>query len=280
MTVGTCGGHVVSVRPVLDAPVSQGHLCVKGRYAFAFAAAADRITEPMIREDRRWRRVSWNEASAFVARRLRTLVDRHGAGSVGVLGSARATNEENYVAQKFARMVLGTNNVDCCARVCHAPSAAGLKAMLGTGLATNSFDDIEVARSILVCGANPTENHPILGARIRQAVRRGAHLIVIDPRRIELTEDATCHLAIRPGTNVALLNAMAHTIVSEDLLDREFVDDRVSGLDEFRCFIEAWPADRAAQICDVEAICAIRHAARVCATGRPAMSVHGLRAIR
>ena len=139
----------------------------------------------------------------------------YGPDSVGVLGSARATNEENYLAQKFARVVLGTNNVDCCARVCHAPSAAALKAMLGAGASTNSFDDIERARTILVCGANATENHPIVGARIKQAALAGAHLIVIDPRRIELAEYAECHLAPRPGTNIPLLNAMAHTIVKE-----------------------------------------------------------------
>ncbi len=275
MSVGTREGHIVSVRPVLDAPVSKGHLCVKGRYAFEFVDAVDRVTEPLIRENGLWRRASWTEARGFVATRLRDLVDRHGPDSVGVLGSARATNEDNYVAQKFARAVIGTNNVDCCARVCHAPSAAGLKAMLGSGLTTNSFDDIEVARTILVCGANPTEGHPIVGARIRQAARRGAHLIVIDPRRIELTEDATCHLAIRPGTNVALLNAMAHTIVTEGLCDREFLTSRVDGFDSFRQFIEAWSPSRAAQICQVDAD-AIRFAARLYATSPPAMSVHGL----
>jgi formate dehydrogenase major subunit len=275
MNVGTHQDRIVSVRPVLDAPVSNGHLCVKGRYAFEFVHAADRITEPMIRESGRWRRTSWGEARAFVASRLRELIDRHGPDSIGVLGSARATNEDNYLIQKFARAVLGTNNVDCCARVCHAPSAAGLKQMLGSGLTTNSFDDIELAQTILVCGANPTEDHPIVGARIRQAARRGAHLVVIDPRRIELTGDAACHLAIVPGTNVPLLNAMAHTIVTEGLCDREFLASRVEGFAEFSRFIEAWPPSRAAAICQVDAD-AICRAARLYATGSPAMTVHGL----
>ncbi len=275
MTLGTRDGRIVSVQPVLDAPVSKGHLCVKGRYAFEFVSSPDRITEPMIRRNGGWRRTSWNEARAFVASRFRDLIGRHGGDSIGVLGSARATNEDNYLAQKFARTVVGTNNVDCCARVCHAPSAAGLKTMLGSGLATSSFDDIEAARTILLCGANATEDHPIIGARIRQAARRGAHLIVIDPRRIELTEDATCHLAIKPGTNIPLLNAMAHTIVTEGLCDRQFVEDRVSGFDDFKRFIEAWPPSRAAAICRVDAG-AIRYAARAYATGSPAMSMHGL----
>jgi formate dehydrogenase major subunit len=255
--------------------VSKGHLCVKGRYAFDFVHAADRITEPMIRENGQWKRVSWNEARFFVAARLRDLIDRHGADSIGILGSARATNEENYLTQKLARVVVGTNNVDCCARVCHTPSAAALKAMLGAGFSTGSFDDIEIARTILVCGANPTENHPIVGARIRQAARRGAHLIVVDPRRIELTEDAACHLAIRPGTNVALLNAMAHVIVTEGLHDRTFTETRVDGFDAFKTFIEAWPPARAARICRVDAD-AIRYAARLLATGGPAVMFNGL----
>jgi formate dehydrogenase major subunit len=275
MNGGTRDGQIVSVRPVPDAPVSKGHLCVKGRYAFQFVNAADRITHPMIREKGGWRRTSWNEARSFVAGRLLDLIGRYGADSVGLLGSARATNEDNYIAQKFARIVIGTNNVDCCARVCHAPSAAGLKRMLGAGLATNSFDDIEIARTILVCGANPMKNHPIVGARIRQAARRGAHLIVIDPRRTELTDDATCHLAIRPGTNVALLNAMAHTIVTEGLCDRAFLASRVEGFEEFSRFIETWPPARASRICQVSAD-AIRYAARTYATSPPAMTVHGL----
>jgi formate dehydrogenase major subunit len=274
LNVGTNDGRIASIRPVLDAPVSKGHLCVKGRYAFGYVTAADRITEPMIRDGPQWRRVSWQEARAFVIERLRAVVAGHGPDSVGILGSARATNEDNYVAQKFARAVIGTNNVDCCARVCHAPSAAALTQMLGAGFATSSFDDIEVARTILVCGANPTENHPVVGARLRQAVLRGARLIVIDPRRIELAADAECHLAITPGTNVALLNAMAHTLVAEQLCDVDFIERRVDAFDEFRRFIARWPADRAAPVCGVSAD-DIRRAARLFAAG-PTLSVHGL----
>jgi formate dehydrogenase major subunit len=275
LNVGTRGRQIVAVTPVPQAPVSKGHLCVKGRYAFGFVSATDRITEPMIREGGRWRRVSWTEVRAFVVERLRAAIDRHGPDSVGVLGSARATNEDNYLAQKLARAVIGTNNVDCCARVCHAPSATALKRAFGAGLATNSFDDIERARTILVCGANATEDHPIVGARIKQAVLRGARLVVIDPRRIELAAYADCHLALKPGTNVALLNAMAHTIVAEGLCDRAFVDRRVSAWADFAAFIAAWTPERAAPICGVAAE-TIRHAARLYATGAPAMSVHGL----
>jgi formate dehydrogenase major subunit len=261
--------------PVNDAPVSRGHLCVKGRYAFDFASSPDRVTDPLVRTGSGWKAVSWDDAIDLVAARLREEIDRHGPDSVGVLGSARATNEDNYLAQKFARIVAGTNNVDCCARVCHTPSAAALKAMLGTGASTNAFDDIELARTILVCGANPTENHPIVGARIKQAARRGARLIVVDPRAIEIARDADVHLALRPGTNIPLLNAMAYTIVTEGLYDESFVRDRVSDWDRFVEFVREWTPERAATLCGVDAAW-IREAAWMYATERPSLSVHGL----
>jgi formate dehydrogenase major subunit len=276
LSVGTRDARIVSIKPVRHSIVSKGHLCVKGRYAFDYVGADDRITEPLIREHDQWRHATWDDALTFIASRLKRIIDRDGPDAVGVLGSARATNEENYLTQKFARIVIGTNNVDCCARVCHAPSATALKRTLGAGLSTNSFDDIEHAGLILVCGANPTENHPVIGARIKQAVRRrGAKLIVIDPRRIELADYADSHLAVHPGANIPLLNAMAHIIVREHLVDRTFVDTRVAAYDEFARFVDDWPPERAADICGVEAD-EIRRAARLYATTKPAMIVNGL----
>jgi formate dehydrogenase major subunit len=275
LSVGTREGRIVSMRPVPHSPVSKGHLCVKGRYAFDFVHAEDRVTEPMIREGENWRPATWDEALTFTAKGLRRAVEAGGPDSVGVLGSARQTNEENYLTQKFARCVIGTNNVDSCARVCHAPSSTALKRSLGAGLSTNSFDDIERAGVILVCGANPTENHPIVGARIKQAVRRGAKLIVIDPRTIELASYADWHLALRPGTNIPLLNAMAHVIVTEGLLDRSFVESRVADVDAFTTFVEEWTPERAASICGVKAG-DIRAAARLYAKARPGLIVNGL----
>jgi len=276
LEVATRDDRIVSVVPARDAPVNRGHLCVKGRYAHGFVHAADRQTQPMIRDhDGEWRPVSWDEAVTTATGGLRAALDAGGPGAVGVLGSARATNEDNYLLQKLARAVLGTNTVDCCARVCHAPSAAGLKAMYGTGAATNSFADIEAARTILVCGANPTENHPIVGARIKQATRRGARLIVIDPRRIELAEYADVHLAPRPGTTVALLNAIAAVIVAEGLVDEAFLAARVEGFDAFASFVVDWTPERAEAISGVPAD-DVRTAARLYATAKPAMSFHGL----
>ena len=275
MSVGVADGHIVAVKPQMDAPVNRGHLCVKGRYAFGFNDAQDRATQPLVRKNLNWMRVSWEQAIETVATGLQRIIDKHGADAVGMLGSARATNEENYLTQKFARVVLGTNNVDCCARVCHAPTAQGMKLVLGTGAATNSFDDIERAASILVCGANPTENHPIVGARIKQAALRGVPLIVIDPREIELARSAAVHLAIRPGTNVPLLNAIACAIVEEGLVDDHFLRRRVSQWEDFRRFIAPWSPARAAAICGVDEKL-IRSAARIYATRRPAMCFHGL----
>jgi len=275
MNVGTRDGRIVQIVPVMDAPVNKGHLCVKGRYAYDYVHAEDRATEPMIRTSTGWKVVSWKEAIAATAHGFTQALREYGPGAVGVLGSARATNEENYLAQKLARVVLGTNNVDSCARVCHAPSAAALKMVLGTGAATNSFDDIEQARTILVCGSNTTENHPIVGARIRQHVLRGANLIVIDPRQIELAEIATIHLPVRPGTNIPLFNAMANVIVEERLYDQDFIRARVAGWEDYRRFIQEWTPESVASICGVEADL-IRRAARFYATAKPAMSVHGL----
>jgi formate dehydrogenase major subunit len=273
---GTRDGRIVAARPALDGRANHGHACVKGRYAFDFPIAGDRIVTPRVRKARGWQDTTWDEAMAEAAEGLRRVIARDGPDAVGVLGSARATNEENYLTQKFARIAIGTNNVDCCARVCHAPSAAALKAMLGAGAATNSFDDIDQARTILVAGANPTENHPVVGARIRQAGRRGAQLIVIDPRRTELAREAgALHLAPRPGTNIPLLNALAHVIVTEGFCDRQFLDEHVAEFREFESFIADWPPERASAISGVPSA-DIRRAARLYAEGRPSMIVHGL----
>jgi len=275
MAVGTRDDRVVQVRPDAD-PVNRGHLCVKGRYAHEFVDAPDRVTRPMIKRDGRWVEVTWDEALDHTSARLGELAAAHGPDAIGVLGSARATNEENYLIQKLARVALGTNNVDCCARVCHTPTARAMKEMLGTGAATNGFDDIERAQLIMLTGCNPTENHPVVGARIKQAVLRGAKLIVIDPRRIELAQYADLHLAVRPGHNVALLNAMAAAIIEEKLADREFLARRVDGYDDYaRSMLAEYAPEKVAGSCGVTAA-DIRAAARLYATTNPAMAFHGL----
>lgn len=275
MNVGVRADKIVQVKPAAS-PVNHGHLCVKGRYAHRFIDAPDRAAEPMIREKGgEWRVVSWQEAIDFAAAEMKRIGAKHGNESIAVLGSARATNEENYVTQKFVRVGLATNNVDCCARVCHTPTAAAMKMMLGTGAATNSFVDIEMTQTILICGANPTENHPIAGARIKQAVLKGANLIMIDPRKTELTKYADVHLQLRPGTNILLFNALANVIVTEGLCDAKFVENRVAEFEEFRAFVEKYSPEDVAERCGVDAE-DIRRAARLYATAKPAMSFHGL----
>ena len=274
MEVGASAGRVVAVRPA-DSPVNRGHLCVKGRYAFEFNHADDRISTPMIRRDGAWEAKTWDVAFEHVATELLRIRTMHGADAIGVLGSARASNEENYLTQKFARVILGTNNVDCCARVCHTPSAKALKTMLGTGASTNSFDDIERARTILICGANPTENHPVVGARIKQAALHGAKLIVIDPRRTELAALADLHLAVRPGCNVPLINAIAAALIEENLVDQSFLAERVTGYESFVTFIQAYRPEQVAPECRVAAE-DIRAAARLYSECRPSMCFHGL----
>jgi len=289
LSVGTKNGQIVQVKPVLDAPVNKGHLCVKGRYAHQYVHARDRVTTPLIRRNGVLEPATWVEAIAAVATGFQKALDATGPGSVGVgpgsvgvLGSARAPNEDNYLAQKFARVVLGTNNVDCCARVCHGPTAAAMKKMLGTGAATNSYNDIELAKTVLVIGCNPTENHPIVGERIKQAVLAGATLIVIDPRRIELAHLATVHVNLRPGTNVPVLNAIAHVILQEGhvilqegLADEAWLASRVDDVDAFRAFAHDWTPERAADLAGVDPE-TIRTAARLYATGKPSIAFHGL----
>ena len=269
-------GHIVASRPAPERPVNKGHACAKGRYSFGFAHSEDRILQPQFRIANGWQPASWDSALSRAASGLKTIMAQHGPDAIGVLASSRSTNEDSYLAQKFARMVIGTNNVDCCARVCHTPTAAAMKAILGAGAATNSFDDIERAATILVAGANPLECHPVIGARIRQQVLRGgSRLIVIDPRRTGLAEIATIHLALRPGTDIALQNAMGQVIIAEQLHDTAFIAERVEDFEAYAKNVADWTPERAAEICEIPAE-DIRAAARIYASGGPAYCAHGL----
>ena len=231
-----------------DAPVNGMRLCVKGRYGYDFVHNADRLIQPMVRAyllegkerepggDRGdWVKVDWETALDLTVRKLARARDSFGGDSVGVLTSAKCTNEENYLMNKFARQVIGTNNIDHCARLCHSSTVAGLAASLGSGAMTNSMDDIvEQASLIFVTGSNTTEQHPVFGTMIRQAVlRRGARLIVADPRKIDLTEFADLHLRMRPGTDIAMLNGLMHLILANGWEDRTYIDERTEGFAPF-----------------------------------------------
>ena len=229
------GEQLVRMVPWKDGKANHGHSCVKGRFAWGYANHSDRITTPMIREriDQPWREVGWDEAIAFTAGRLQAIKAQHGARALGGITSSRCTNEEAFLVQKLVRGGFGSNNVDTCARVCHSPTGYGLKTAFGTSAGTQDFDSVADADVILVIGANPTDAHPVFASAMKRRLREGAHLIVIDPRRIDLVRSphiaAAHHLALQPGTNVAVLTAMAHVIVSEGLVDAAFVRERCDG---------------------------------------------------
>ncbi len=266
--------HVLAIRGAPSARVNRGHLCAKGRYAHGFRENSERLTQPLVRVEGELRPTDWQTAIAFAARRLREIRDAYGPASVGAFASARSTNEACYLLQKLMRALLGSNNVDSCARVCNSSTAIALGRMTGTGAASACYEDIELARAIVVAGANPTEAHPVIGARIRQAVLRGTPLIVIDPRRTELAELADVHLAVAPGANVPVANALARLLVEHGSIDRPYLAERTVGLDQLCAHLAAGSLreDCAAAGVgpdDLEA------AGRVLAGG-PALFVHGL----
>jgi len=226
------GQKVVRMVPSKDGGANHGHSCVKGRFAFGYATHKDRITKPMIRDTihEPWREVDWDEAVAFAAGKLRAIQEKYGPQSIGGITSSRCTNEETYLVQKLVRAAFGNNNVDTCARVCHSPTGYGLKTTLGESAGTQNFDSVMKADTIMIIGANPTDAHPVFASQMKRRLREGANLIVIDPRAIDLVRSAHVkadyHLALRPGTNVAVLNALAHVILKEGLEAREYIEQR------------------------------------------------------
>ena len=226
------GDELVRMVPYKDGGANEGHSCVKGRFAFGYASHPDRVLAPMIREsvDDPWREVSWDEAIDYTATRFKQIQATYGPQSIGGITSSRCTNEEVFVVQKAVRAAFGNNNVDTCARVCHSPTGYGLKQTFGTSAGTQDFRSVAKADVIVVIGANPTEGHPVFGSRMKRRLREGAELIVIDPRRIDLVRtphiEAKHHLQLQPGTNVAVVNALAHVVVTEGLVDREYVAQR------------------------------------------------------
>ncbi len=226
------GDQVVRMIPFKGGKANEGHSCVKGRFAWGYAQHQDRITEPMIRASTShpWRKVTWEEAIHFAAERLKAIQASHGRFAIGGITSSRCTNEEVWVVQKMIRAAFQNNNVDTCARVCHSPTGYGLKQTFGTSAGTQHFESVSKADVILLIGANPTDAHPVFASRMKRRLRAGAQLIVIDPRKIDLVRsphiEAAHHLPLKPGTNVAMMNAFAHVVVTEGLLDQSFIDAR------------------------------------------------------
>ena len=227
------GEEVVRMTPNKDGGANHGHSCVKGRFAWGYATHKDRITTPMIRKSIHdpWEKVTWDVAINYAASEIKRIQKKYGRDSVGAISSSRCTNEEVYVVQKLVRAALGNNNVDTCARVCHSPTGYGLKQTLGESAGTQNFDSVMHADVIVVIGANPTDGHPVFASQMKRRLRDGAKLIIVDPRAIDLVDNsphirADYHLKLKPGSNVAMVNALAHTIVTENLMDESFVKAR------------------------------------------------------
>jgi formate dehydrogenase major subunit len=279
------GDELVRMVPHKAGEANRGHSCVKGRFAWGYASHKDRILNPMIREriTDPWREVSWDEAMDFAADRMKGLIEKHGRQSVGVITSSRCTNEETYLVQKLTRAVFMNNNTDTCARVCHSPTGYGLGQTFGTSAGTQNFDSVEQSDVVLIIGANPTDAHPVFASRLKKRLRQGAQLIVVDPRRTELVDSphirAAHHLPLRPGTNVAIVTALAHVIVTEGLMDEEFIRTRCDW-DEFQDYAEFVADPRHAPEA-IEALTnvpaqTVREAARLYATGGNGAIYYGL----
>jgi len=279
------GEELVRMVPNKDGHANHGHSCVKGRFAIGYATHPDRILKPMVRAkiSDPWREVSWKEAIDYAASEFKRIQAKYGRDSIGGITSSRCTNEETYLVQKLVRAGFGNNNVDTCARVCHSPTGYGLKNTLGESAGTQNFDSVMKADVIMVVGANPTDGHPVFASQMKRRLREGAKLIIADPRRIDLVRTphlkADYHLKLRPGTNVALINSLAHVVVTENLVDEAFVRARceVDSFEKWRTFVseprnspEAMEAVTGVPAADVRA------AARLYATGGNGAIYYGL----
>jgi formate dehydrogenase major subunit len=279
------GDEVVRMVPYKDGKANRGHSCVKGRFAWGYTNHKDRILTPMMRAsiDDPWREVSWDEALGRVASEFRRIQAQHGKGAIGGITSSRCTNEETFLVQKLVRAVFGNNNTDTCARVCHSPTGYGLSKTFGTSAGTQDFDSVEDADVIIVIGANPTDAHPVFASRMKKRLRQGAKIIVIDPRRTDLVRsahiEAVHHLPLRPGTNVAVLNALSHVIVTEGLAKRDYVRERceTDAFADWEAFIRR-PENSPEAVAKVSGVSAetIRAAARLYAIGGNGAIYYGL----
>ena len=274
--VDTDHNTVLNIKGVEGAKVNSGHLCAKGRFSHHYLKSGDRLTHPLIKtDDGSYVEASWQDALEHITKTLRHLVNKHGTSSVGAFTSSRSTNEACYLLQKFFRSVLGSNNVDCCARVCHSSTALALQLVTGTGAASASYQDIEQSSCILIAGANPTEAHPIVGARIKQQVLSGTPLIVIDPRKIELAHYADIHLQLTPGTNVALFNGIAKILHESGNIDEGYLKQRVENYSQFTDFLETLSIDEI-EVTTGVSLASMHKAASLIGMSAGTLFVHGL----
>jgi formate dehydrogenase alpha subunit len=275
LTLTVADNRVVGVVPCKTDETSRGRLCIKGYNAHAFVHHPDRLTHPLVRKEGQLSRTDWDEAMQKIVSEVKRLTTEHGPDSVMVLASAKCTNEENYLFQKLARAAIGTNNVDHCARLCHASTVAGLLQSFGSGAMTNTIPEFEDADCVLVTGSNTLEAHPLIGSRILKAMEKGADVIVIDPRDTPLSRVARLSLRQKSGTDVAWVNGMINVIISEDLYDHEFVENRTTGFDELRELVKTYTPDRVEEITGIAAEQLV-DAARIYAGAERAMIAYAM----
>jgi formate dehydrogenase alpha subunit len=266
-------GKVVGTYPDKEHPVSRGTLCIKGWSAHQFVHHADRLKTPLVKRGDTFEKISWDDAIALAVEKLQSTAARYGGDAIGGLSSAKCTNEENYLFQKMIRMAFKTNNVDHCARLCHAPTAVGMGQTTGSGAMTNSISDLAGAECILIIGSNAAESHPIIMGEIYKAADRGAAVVVVDPRKTAVAENAQVHLRINPGTDIPLLCGMMRHIIDEGLHNEKFIHDRMEGFDELKTFLRSWPVERAAKECGI-AEEEIRRVAEMYARAKDAAAVY------
>lgn len=276
LDVNVKDGQVINIVPSKQGSANLGHTCVKGRFAHQFAHSTDRLRTPLIKDKSgSFQEATWDTALDLIAMRFTELRENYGPAGFSMISSSRCTNEENFLMQKFARVVMGTNSIDNCSRVCHSPSAYALGQALGTGAGTNSFQDVHCSDVLLIVGANPTEAHPVFGARIKQSVLAGCKLIILDPRNTELAGLSDVHLPLRPGSNVAVINALQHVLIEENLIDPQFIAQHTEGFELVKTEMSGCTPQWASQISSVNPDL-IRQAARLYASGKASQILWGL----
>jgi formate dehydrogenase major subunit len=286
-TCGYCGvgcrleahthdGRIVSITAAHDGPANRGHTCLKGRFAHQFARSRERLTTPLMRDEHgELQPATWEDAVGRVVSEISRIKGEHGPDAIAGLASSRATNEDCYAMSRLMRAAIGTNNLDNCSRVCHSPTSWALRKSLGLSGATGSFDDVEAADAAIIIGANPTEGHPVVGARIKQATLRGLKLVTIDPRRIELSDYGVLHLSPRPGTNAAVVLGLAHVVARDGFVDAAFIDARTEGYDEVEALVAQYSPKAVEEITGIPAA-DIEAAAHIYAEASEASILWGL----
>ena len=268
-------GEIKGVIPCQTDAISEGTLCIKGRNAHKFVHHKDRLTTPLIKQDGQFRSASWQEALDLIAERLRGIKREYGPDALGFLSSAKCTNEENFLLMKFARAVIGTNNIDHCARLCHASTVVGLNSSFGSGAMTNSIPEFEDADCIFVIGSNTIEQHPIIGARVLRAKDKGAKLIVVDPRRTPLVDFADIHLPIKPGSDVCLLNGIMNILISQGIINEGFISERTEGFEDLKEKVKGYSLEMVQEVCGVPAE-AVERAARMYGEAKRASIIYAM----